>query len=54
MLVNYLDAHNLSKEFWFGMPFNTSVERNFIATVEVNSELEKVELKNVLGVIPGR
>ncbi len=54
LLVNYLHAHNLSKEFWYGMPFNTTVERNYTASVEVNSELEKVGLKNVLGVIPGR
>ena len=54
LLINYVHAQNLAKEFWYGMPFNTTVERNFNVTVEVNSELSKVGLKNVIGVIPGR
>jgi hypothetical protein len=36
------------------MPFNTTVDRRFNVSVEVNSELKKVGLKNVVGVIPGR
>ncbi len=39
---------------WYGMPFNTTVDRRFNVSVEVNSELKKVGLKNVVGVIPGR
>jgi len=54
LLVNYLHIGNLSKEFTNGMPFETSVDKNFTATVEVNSEMEKIELKNVIGVIPGK
>jgi hypothetical protein len=54
LLVHYLHIGNLSKEFTNGMPFEASVERNFTASVEVNSEMEKVELKNVIGVIPGK
>ena len=54
MLVNYVHAQNLSKEFWYGMPLNTTAERNFAVKVEVNFKMEKVGLKNVLGVIPGR
>ena len=35
LLINYVHAQNLAKEFWYGMPFNTTVERNFNVTVEV-------------------
>ena len=54
LLVNYVHAQNLSKEFWFGMPLNTTDSRNFTVKVEVNFKMEKVGLKNVVGVIPGR
>ena len=37
-----------------GMPLNTTDSRNFTVRVEVNFKMEKVGLKNVVGVIPGR
>jgi hypothetical protein len=54
VLQQYTNAKDLSRDFWYGLPLNTSAELNFKAKVEVNRVDVVTSLNNVIGTIPGR
>ena len=58
LLAKFTDARNVGKEFWFGLPLNTSsdaVVSNYRATVSVNHDPHKnVTLRNVHATIQGK
>ena len=54
ILQNFTNAKGIAKTFYYGLPLNTSVERNFTAKVEVYRNENVVTLNNVIGTIRGR
>ena len=54
ILQNFTNAKGIAKTFYYGLPLNTSVERNFTAKVEVYRNENVVTLNNVVGTIRGR
>ena len=54
ILQNFTNAKGIAKTFYYGLPLNTSAERNFTAKVEVYRNENVVTLNNVVGTIRGR
>ena len=54
ILQKYTNAFQVSHEFWFGLPLNTTAKLNFTAQVEVYRDEKTVTLNNIIGTIPGR
>ncbi len=54
ILNKFVNAKAVTRDFWYSLPLNTSVELNFKAKVEVHREEKAKTLRNVIGTITGR
>lgn len=54
LLSRFANARKVPNNLAYNLPLNTELERAFDLTLEVNTEDSKIDMKNVIGTLPGR